>query len=1563
MSVCFKRGVRFLGIFAAVVSACASAGLGVTITWTGGAGTNAWGTAANWDLNREPGTPGNESDDVVIPNVGAAANVTFSANTRTIKTLTAQKPFVLSGGTLNITDTTNGSTAVNFTLSGGGTLSGAATLTVTGTLNWTGGTMRGNGTTVIAPGGGLSINTSSTTVALGDFGTGRTLENQSNSSSSVYTGTYAVEFWGGGTFHNAVGAQFKVDATSTLGGFSNRAGTNSFINDGTVVKTGSNTWTENVACTNNGVLDAQAGMILFNNTSTHSASSTLMGSGHVTFNPGTHSISGAVSVAALDISGGVVGFPVPVTASGTVNLSGSGTLGGAATLTITGTLNWTGGTMNGNGTTVIGPGGVLTINTSSGAVALGTSGGTGRTLENQSASTASVYTGTYAVEFWGGGTFHNAVGAQFKVDATSTLGGFSNRAGTNSFINDGTVVKTGSNTWTENVACTNNGVLDAQAGMILFNNTSTHSASSTLMGSSHVAFNQGTHSISGAVSVAALDLSGGVVNFPAPVTASGTVNLSGGGTLGGAATLTITGTLNWTGGTTMNGNGTTVIGPGGVLTINTSSGAVALGTNGGTGRTLENQSASTASVYTGTYAVEFWGGGTFHNAAGAQFKVDATSTLGGFSNRAGTNSFINDGTVVKTGSNTWTENVACTNNGVLDAQAGMILFNNTSTHSASSTLMGSGHVTFNPGTHSISGAVSVAALDISGGVVGFPVPVTASGTVNLSGSGTLGGAATLTITGTLNWTGGTMNGNGTTVIGPGGVLTINTSSGAVALGTSGGTGRTLENQSASTASVYTGTYAVEFWGGGTFHNAAGAQFKVDATSTLGGFSNRAGTNSFINDGTVVKTGSNTWTENVACTNNGVLDAQAGMILFNNTSTHSASSTLMGSSHVAFNQGTHSISGAVSVAALDLSGGVVNFPAPVTASGTVNLSYPGTLGGAGTLSITGGLNWTGGTMNGNGTTVIGPGGVLTINTSSGAVALGTNGGTGRTLENQSASTASVYTGTYAVEFWGGGTFHNAAGAQFKVDAASANRAFASQTGTNSFVNDGTVVKTGSNTWTENVPCINNGVLDIQAGTLDIVGTFANFAGTTLTGGTYKVAGTLKFANANIVTNAASIILDGTASAIINRNTGGNGIANLAGITAAGGLTLKNNKGLTTPGALANAGQTRMESGGTLIVNGAYNQLGGSLTLDSGALQATGGANITAGTAGGNGTITANTINAGSLRPGLSPGLLNVNGDYTQTTGGSMEIEIGGLPPGIGGYDRLAVTGTATLAGTLTVSLYGGFQPEVGDTFDIVTAGTVTGAFTTTNLPLNFGGDCDAGPYYSATAVTLVTYEQSMFTQQPQSQTVCAGDPVTFSVVAEGSLPISYHWRKNGEPIDGANASEYTIDPVSTEDGGDYDCVIGNYCGSTTSEIATLTVHTAPVISQSPDSAARCEGQSVTFSTTASGIPAPDYQWRKDGYEIDGANASDYTIAIVALEDAGTYDCVVTNECGQQTTTGAALDVFATGSGPTSGEDIQAFVTFLIDGGTPGAAYCAFDMNGDGLVDTSDVPPFVAALLGP
>jgi lysyl endopeptidase len=117
-----------------------------------------------------------------------------------------------------------------------------------------------------------------------------------------------------------------------------------------------------------------------------------------------------------------------------------------------------------------------------------------------------------------------------------------------------------------------------------------------------------------------------------------------------------------------------------------------------------------------------------------------------------------------------------------------------------------------------------------------------------------------------------------------------------------------------------------------------------------------------------------------------------------------------------------------------------------------------------------------------------------------------------------------------------------------------------------------------------------------------------------------------------------------------------------------------------------------------------------------------------------------------------------------------------------------------------------------------------------------------------------------TAQPQNQTRCVGQSVTFSVTATGTAPLSYQWRKGGGNISGATSSSYTIGAVGTGDAGSFDCVVTNGCGSATSSAATLTVNTAPSITAQPQSQTRCVGQSVTFSVTATGTAPLSYQWR-------------------------------------------------------------------------------------------------------
>ncbi|MFN2468821.1 MAG: hypothetical protein ABR521_11905 [Gaiellaceae bacterium] len=247
--------------------------------------------------------------------------------------------------------------------------------------------------------------------------------------------------------------------------------------------------------------------------------------------------------------------------------------------------------------------------------------------------------------------------------------------------------------------------------------------------------------------------------------------------------------------------------------------------------------------------------------------------------------------------------------------------------------------------------------------------------------------------------------------------------------------------------------------------------------------------------------------------------------------------------------------------------------------------------------------------------------------------------------------------------------------------------------------------------------NNGTFDVAANvTLDLQGTLTNFSGTTLTGGTYVLEGIFQFPGANIATNAATISLLGNGATIRNRTTSADALAALAANTASGTLDLQNGKAFTTSVAFSNAGAVTISATGpsSFTSTGDYTQSGGTTDV-FGTLTASGGqVQLNGGLLRGSGTVQPLLVNAAEVRPGTSPGTLSVTGSYTQTAAGTLRIEIAGTSPGTQ-YDRLAVSGMATLAGTLSGVTSGGFTPTSGQMFQVVTFGSASGTFTTVNAP--------------------------------------------------------------------------------------------------------------------------------------------------------------------------------------------------------------------------------------------------------
>lgn len=81
----------------------------------------------------------------------------------------------------------------------------------------------------------------------------------------------------------------------------------------------------------------------------------------------------------------------------------------------------------------------------------------------------------------------------------------------------------------------------------------------------------------------------------------------------------------------------------------------------------------------------------------------------------------------------------------------------------------------------------------------------------------------------------------------------------------------------------------------------------------------------------------------------------------------------------------------------------------------------------------------------------------------------------------------------------------------------------------------------------------------------------------------------------------------------------------------------------------------------------------------------------------------------------------------------------------------------------------------------------------------------------------------------------------------------------------------------------------------------------IIGTAPEGATICEGETASFDVGACGPGPLTYQWRFNGQDIAGAVNDVLVIPLVAPADAGSYEVVVSNDCGTVTSDAAELTV--------------------------------------------------------
>jgi arylsulfatase A-like enzyme len=183
----------------------------------------------------------------------------------------------------------------------------------------------------------------------------------------------------------------------------------------------------------------------------------------------------------------------------------------------------------------------------------------------------------------------------------------------------------------------------------------------------------------------------------------------------------------------------------------------------------------------------------------------------------------------------------------------------------------------------------------------------------------------------------------------------------------------------------------------------------------------------------------------------------------------------------------------------------------------------------------------------------------------------------------------------------------------------------------------------------------------------------------------------------------------------------------------------------------------------------------------------------------------------------------------------------------------------------------------------------------------------GAVTSAALATLTVLVPPTLTVSPSNQLAEVGDTVTFSALAVGAAPLSYQWLFQDRNLPNRTNANLYLRNIQLTNAGDYKVVVTNVAGSTTSQVATLTV-VPPIIT-------RTSGTNILF------VIADDYG--TDSLSLYNTNASASlppTPNINSLYDSGvlfrnayayptcspTRSCLMTGRYGFRTGIGLALN---------------------------------------------------------
>jgi len=1085
--------------------------------------------------------------------------------------------------------------------------------------------------------------------------------------------------------------------------------------------------------TNTGLLEATSGGVLAINTTVNNAG------GNITANAGT------VEVVNANIQGGTLN----TLKGGTLETAGSSVLDGDTNGALILSKN---STYSGNPGTVTS---VLGTITNDGTFVF-TGGNNANTVLGLDANTSLSGGGTVALAYNGNGSGT----ALLQQNAGNlTLTNVNNTINGTGIIGNGglTLVNQSGGTIDANISgagltlngsggVTNAGLLEATGKGVLAINTTVNNAGGNITANGGI-----VEVYSGTIQGGRLNNTGGT--FETPGGNSATLD---GSTASGAITLNGT----YTG---LEGSTTDVLGA-----INNKGNLLAIG--GSNSNTILGIAANTTLQGAGTVTLAFDGNGGgnayLEQGAGGLTLTNVNNLIqgegiignGGLTLVNDAGGVINANSVGSpvTGSLTLNGSGGVTNLGLMEATKSSTLAINTTVNNAG------GNITANGGT------VAVVNATVQGGTLN----ANNGGILETAGTATLDGmtqgALTLSAGSTYTSNPGTNTNVLGTITDKGNIQVIGGSNANTILGLNG---NTMLNGGGTVTLAYNGN------GSGAAYiqqNAGGLSLtNQDTIQGAGVIGNGGLTLVNANGGTLFANVTNqTLLVNGSgnITNNGTMRVASGSTLHvtNGAFTNFAGTTLTG--------GTYNVGGTLEIDELGNTGGeIVTNAANIILNGTtssfIDAAGQNALGKFATnakgasFTITGGRNFTtAGKFSNNGT--------LTVGSANSAFNVSGN------LTNFSTSTLTLTGGTYnltgTLKFKGADIVTNAA----NITLSGSSSKIVDQHGNNGLANFATnngnfTINNGRN-FTTAGGFINNGTLAVGSGssTFDVNGNLTNFSGTTLTGGTYNLDGTLQFNGANIVTNAANITLSGTASQIIDQNAG-NGLANLA--TNTGTFAINGGRNFTTAGNFTNNGTLTVgSSNSTFGVKGNLTNFSGT-TLTGGTYNLTGtlqfnGANIVINAA----NITLNGTSSQIIDQNGKNGLANF-----ATNNGTFALV---------GSRSFTTAGNFANAGTFTIN--------TGSSFALGGSGmfTQSGGTTTDNGTLSAPGavNLEGGSLFGTGSIAGSVQSSGIVTPGDSSKvTGILTDKGTYTQNKAGTLDISIGGTTAGTNFDELNENNASL----------------------------------------------------------------------------------------------------------------------------------------------------------------------------